>query len=75
MTYQDTEEVEVLGSPRVVSTLVLELGISVQSVQVLLTELEEKKADQWFRSITIQSIDTSNYLFDDNIVSFLASLM
>lgn len=44
MTYQDTEEVEVLGSPRVVSTLVLELGISVQSVQVLLTELEEKKA-------------------------------
>lgn len=41
-TYQDTEEVEVLCSTRVVSTLILELGISVQRVQVLLTKLQEE---------------------------------
>ena len=39
-TYQDTEEVEVFCSTRVVSTLILELGISVQRVQVLLTKLQ-----------------------------------
>lgn len=41
-TYQDTEEVEIFCSTGVVSTLVLELGISVQRVQVLLTKLQEK---------------------------------
>lgn len=41
-TYQDTEEVEVFCSTRVVSTLILELGISVQRVQVLLTKLQEE---------------------------------
>lgn len=41
-TYQDTEEVQILRSTGVVSTLVLELGIAVQGVQVLLTELQEK---------------------------------
>ena len=41
-SYQHTEEVEVLRSPRVVSTLVLELGVPVEGVQVLLSELGEK---------------------------------
>lgn len=45
--YQDAEEVEVLCSTRVVPTLVLELGISVQRVQVLLTKLEKKKIRQF----------------------------
>lgn len=39
-TYQDAEEVEVLCSAGVVSTLVLEFGVSVQRVQVLLTKLQ-----------------------------------
>ena len=42
-TYQDTEEVEIFCRTRVVSTLILELGISVQCVQVLLTKLQEKE--------------------------------
>lgn len=40
ISYQDTEEVEVLCSPRVVAALVLEFGVSVQSIQVFLTELK-----------------------------------
>ncbi len=44
-SYQDTEEVEVLCSPRVVSALVLEFGIPVQSVQVLLTKLRKKNEE------------------------------
>lgn len=43
LSYQDSEEVEVLCSPRVVTTLVLEFGVPVQSVQVLLTKLRHKK--------------------------------
>lgn len=38
-SYQDTEEVEVLCSPGVVPTLVLELSVPVERVQILLTEL------------------------------------
>lgn len=41
-TYQDAEEVEIFGGTGVVSTLVLELGISVECVQVLLTKLRQK---------------------------------
>ena len=42
-SYQDTEEVEVLSRPGVVTTLVLEFGVPVQSVQVLLTKLRNEK--------------------------------
>lgn len=42
ISYQDTEEVEVLCSPRVVAALVLEFGVSVQSIQVFLTELKKQ---------------------------------
>ena len=42
-SYQHTEEVEVLGRPGVVTALVLELGVPVEGVQVLLSELGEKK--------------------------------
>lgn len=38
-THQDTEEVQIFSSARVVSTLILELCVSVKRVQVLLTEL------------------------------------
>lgn len=38
-TYQNTEEVKVLCRSGVVPTLVLELGVSVEGVQVLLSEL------------------------------------
>ena len=41
-TYQDAEKVQVLGGSRVVSALILKLGVSVQGVQVLLAELKEK---------------------------------
>ena len=41
-TYQDAEKVQVLSGSRVVSTLILKLGVSVQGVQVLLAELEDK---------------------------------
>lgn len=42
-SYQDTEEVEVLCSSRVVTALILEFGVPVQSVQVFLTKLRDKK--------------------------------
>lgn len=38
-SYQNAEEVEVLSSSRVVTTLILEFGVPIQSVQVLLTKL------------------------------------
>ena len=41
--YQDTEEVEVFCSTRVVSTLILELGIPVQCVQIFLPKLPKRK--------------------------------
>lgn len=44
-SYQDTEEVEVLCSSRVVTALVLEFGVPVQSVQVFLTKLTDKKQE------------------------------
>lgn len=45
ISYQDTEEVEVLRSPRVVAALVLEFGVSVQSIQVFLTELNKQRKE------------------------------
>lgn len=38
-SYQNSEEVQVFCCTRVVSTLILELGVSVQCVQILLTKL------------------------------------
>ena len=42
-TYQNTNEVQVFGSTRVVAALVLKLGIFVECVQHLLLELREKR--------------------------------
>lgn len=44
-SHQDPEEVEVFSRPGVVTALILELGIPVEGVQVLLTELREKIAE------------------------------
>lgn len=58
-SYQDTEEVEVLCSPGVVSTLVLEFGVPVQRVQVLLTKLRNnKKGRTSLNEITLNKTDS-----------------
>lgn len=44
-TYQDPEEVQILCSTRVIPTLVLELGISVKSVQIFLAKLQRKVSE------------------------------
>lgn len=73
-TYQDTEEVEVFCSTRVVSTLILELGISVQRVQVLLTKLQEKYEYQYHKQ---KNVTKSQYLgiFSNQTLCSLCNFM